>query len=129
LTESVSFGSIQGAQSVASHYRIWDIPLIHPERLTLGYKDPPILVEGCSPTEEIAYLTDGMQHLGNNPCPLARLSLERIVWNDRYYTRESEAAVKDDACIEACRAAICHDTSYLGWLHALEMFGLCWQDV
>jgi hypothetical protein len=115
LAESVKFGSIQGVRSVASHFWIWDLLLTHPERLTFGYKDRPTLVEGCSPTEEISYtcFTDGMRpRIGDNPRPWAVLLLEHILWIDRFYSREFAAAITDDARIEACRAAICHATSY-----------------
>jgi hypothetical protein len=91
-----------------------------------------MLVEGCSPTEEIlyTYFTDGMpRRIGGNPRPSAVLLLEHIVWIDRFYNREFAAAVADEARIEVCRAAICHATSYLGWLRALRTFGLCWKEV
>jgi hypothetical protein len=132
LAESVKFGSIRGVRSAASHFWIWDLLLTHPERLTFGYKDRPTLVKGCSPAKEISYtyFTDGMRRrIGDNPCPSAVLLLEHIVWIDRFYSREFAAAIRDDAHIEACWAAICHATSYLGWLRALETFGLCWKDV
>jgi hypothetical protein len=104
LVEPVKFGSIRGVRSAVSHFWIWDLLLTHPERLTLGYKDHPMLVEACSPTEEMAYtyFTDGMRRrIGDNPRPSAVLLLEHIVWFDRYYDREFAAAVTDDACIEA----------------------------
>jgi hypothetical protein len=59
-----------------------------------------MLVEGCSPTEEIlyTYFTDGMRRrIGNNPRPSAVLLLEHIVWIDRFYNREFAAAVADEA--------------------------------
>jgi hypothetical protein len=132
LIEPGKFGSIQGVRSAVSHLWIWDLLLTHPKRLTLGYKDRPMLVEACSPTEEIAYtyFTDGMRRrIGNNPRPLAVLLLDYIVRFDRYYDQEVAAAVTDDARIEACGAAIWHATSYLGWLRVLETFGLRWNDV
>jgi hypothetical protein len=132
LAESIKFGSIRGVRSAASHFWLWDLLLTHPEKLTLGFKDRPTIVEGCSPTDEISYtyFTDGMRRrLGDNPKPSAVLLLDHILWINRYYTRLYAAAPKDDIRIELCRAAITHATSYLGWLRACETFGLCWKDV
>jgi hypothetical protein len=54
-TDPVKFGSVRAIRSAASHFWIWDLLLAHPDRLTLGFKDPPVVVEGCSPTDEAAY--------------------------------------------------------------------------
>jgi hypothetical protein len=80
--DSVKFGSILAIRLAASHFWMWDLLLAHPERLTLGFKDRPAVVEGCSPTDEVAYtfFTDSMKRrIGDNPQPSATLLLHHIL--------------------------------------------------
>jgi hypothetical protein len=55
LAESVKFSTVRGLCSAASHFCIWDLLHANPEKLTLGFKDRPTIVESCSPTDEVAY--------------------------------------------------------------------------
>jgi hypothetical protein len=59
LEATVKFGSIRAIRSAASHFWIWDLLLTQPDKLTLGFKDRPTMVHGCSPTDEIAYTFHG----------------------------------------------------------------------
>jgi hypothetical protein len=75
MDAAIKFGSIRAVRSAASHFWIWDLLLTHPERLTLGFNDRPVVVEGCSPTDEVAYtfFMDAMKgRIGSirNPRPL-----------------------------------------------------------
>jgi hypothetical protein len=77
--DPVKFGSIRAIRSAASHFWMWDLLLAHPERLTLGFKDRPVVVKECSPTDEVVYtfFTDGMKRrIGNNPQPSAPYSVD-----------------------------------------------------
>jgi hypothetical protein len=73
---TVKLGSIRATPPAASHFWIWDLLLTQPEKLTLGFKDWPTIVSGCSPTNEISYtytyFMDGMQgRVRDNPKPSA----------------------------------------------------------
>jgi hypothetical protein len=127
LLDPIKFGSIRAIRSAASHFWMWDLLLAHPEQLTLGFKDRPVVVEGCSLTDEVVYtfFTDGMRRrLGNNPQPSATLLIRHIVWIDVYYTQMIISAADDNSRIDICRAALTNLFLYLGWLHALETFGI-----
>jgi hypothetical protein len=131
-TDPVKFGSIRAIRSAASHFWIWDLLLAHPDRLTLGFKDRPLVFEGCSPTDEAAYtfFTDGMRRrIGDNPQPSATLLLHHILWINAYFERIYHSADDDNLRINICRAALTHLLSFIGWLRAVETFGIWWQDL
>jgi hypothetical protein len=111
---------------------MWDLLLAHPERLTLGFKDCPVMVEGCSPTDEVAYtfFTDGMKRrIGDNPQPSATLLLHHILWINAYFERLYRSADDNNIRIDICRAALTHLFSFVGWLRAVETFSIQWQDL
>jgi hypothetical protein len=129
---TVKFGSIRALRSAASHFWILDLLHTKPSKLTLGYKDRPVVVESCSPTDEAAvtYFTDGLRRrLGNNPKPSVVLLIQHMQWLDTYYEGLYRQARHPLGRANACRAATTHLLSYIGWLRALETFGVTWGDV
>jgi hypothetical protein len=119
MDAAIKFGSIRAVRSAASHFWIWDLLLTHPERLTLGFKDRPVVVEGCSPTDEVAYtfFTDGMKRrIGDNPQPSATLLLHHLLWINSYFDQLYRSAETIDRRIDICCAAVTHVISFLGWL-------------
>jgi hypothetical protein len=116
-TDPVKFGSIRAIRLAASHFWIWDLLLAHPDRLTLGFKDHPVVVEGCSPTDEAAYtfFTDRMRRrIGDNLQPSAALLLYHILWINAYFERIHHSADDDNLRINICRAALTHLLSFIG---------------
>lgn len=129
---TVKFGSIRALRSAASHFWILDLLHTKPSKLTLGYKDRPLVVEGCSPTAEAAvtYFSDGLRRrLGDNPKPSVVLLIHHMQWLADYYEQLYRQATSPLVRTNACRAAVTHLMSYLGWLRALETFGVRWGDV
>jgi hypothetical protein len=132
LEATVKFGSIRAIRLAASHFWIWDLLLTQPDKLTLGFKDRPTMVHGCSPTDEIAYtfFTDGMRRrVGDNPKPSAVLLLHHILWMANYFDELFSHAPTRSGRVEACRAALTLVLAFLAWLRAMETFGLRWGDV
>jgi hypothetical protein len=132
LEKAVTFGSIRAIRSAASHFWIWDLLLTQPEKLTLGFKDQPTVVSGCSPTDEIAYtyFTHGMRRrVGDDPKPSAVLLLHHIIWMKKHLGALFANAVDCCGRVDACWAALTLVSAYLAWLRALETFGLTWGNV
>jgi hypothetical protein len=129
---TVSYGSVRAICAAASHFWIWDLFVSHPERLTLGYKKRPLLVEGFSPTDETMcmFFTHGMKRrLGDHPKPSAVLLVEHVIWINKHLDERFLAAPTDAIKIETCRIALTHATAYAGWLRAMETFGIRWEDL
>jgi hypothetical protein len=63
LEETIKFGTIRGMRSAASHFWTLDLLQSHADRFTFGFKDRPLIVETCSPTDQAAYtyFTEGMR--------------------------------------------------------------------
>jgi hypothetical protein len=133
LEECIKFGTVRGIRSAASHF--WTLDLLHnqAERFTLGFKDRPILVDECSPTDQAAYtfFTEGMRRrLGDHPQPSAVLTGAHMVrWLDNNYHQLFRTANTDAERKILSKAANVHLSSYLGWLRGVETFGLQWQDI
>jgi hypothetical protein len=75
-SETVKFGTIRALRSAASHHWVWDLLHTRPHRLTTGHKNKPIVVDGCSPTDELAFtfFADGMKRrLGDHSKPAVPL--------------------------------------------------------
>jgi hypothetical protein len=73
---NIKFATVRGIWSAACQHWSWDQLLNNPERLMTDEKGRLILVEGCSPTDELgcAFFTDGMQRcLGDNAVSLVAL--------------------------------------------------------
>jgi hypothetical protein len=131
LETTVKFGSVRAVRSAASHFWIMDLLQAQPEKLTLGFKDRPTVVEGCSPTEELAftYFTDGLKRrLGDHPKPSAVLLWHHIQWLDKYFLNLFLHATDPVVRANACRAGLTNLLAFLGWLRAQETFGLRWLD-
>jgi hypothetical protein len=116
----------------ASHFWIRDLLLAHPGGLTLGFKDCPVVVEGCCPTNEVAYMffSGGMKcRIGNNPQPSTTLLLHHIIWINSYFERTYRSVEDDNIWINICHPTLTHLLPFVGWLHAVETFGIQWQDL
>jgi hypothetical protein len=132
LEKAVTFSSIRAIRSATSHFWILDLLLTQPEKLTLGFKDRPTVVSGCSPTDEIAYtyFTDGMRRRdSDDPKPLAVLLLHHIIWMEKHSEALFANAVDRCGRVDACRVALTLVLVYLAWLRALETFGLTWGNL
>jgi hypothetical protein len=53
--ETIKFGTIRGIRSAASHFWTLDLLQTQPDKFTFGFKDCPLIVEACSPTDQAAY--------------------------------------------------------------------------
>jgi hypothetical protein len=90
------------------------------------------LVATCSPTDQAAYtyFTEGMRgRLGNHPRRSAVLTGKHMMWIDRYYANILRYATTRESHHLICTAGVTHLLSYLGWLRALETFGIRWWDL
>jgi hypothetical protein len=52
-----------------------------------------------------------------------------MIWIALYFATLYRCAPTREARRLICTAAVTHMLSYLGWLRALETFGICWQDL
>jgi hypothetical protein len=89
LEETVKFGTICGIHSAASHFWILDMLQTKADRFTFGFKDQPLLVDACSPTDQVAYTfyTEGMRRrLGDHAKPSVVLTGKHMRWLERHYS-------------------------------------------
>jgi hypothetical protein len=131
LEETLKFGTVRGLRSAASHFWTLDLLQTQADKFTFGFKDRPLIVEACSPTDQAAYtyFTEGMRRrLGDNPRPSAVLTGKHMIWIERYYADLLRYATTRASRRLICTAAVTHLFSYLGWLRALETFGIRWRD-
>jgi hypothetical protein len=75
-----------------------------------------ILVDGCSPTDELGYVffTDGMRRrLGDHAIPSVALLDQHVRWIDRQMEAIFQAATTSKQKQQACRVAL---VNLIGWL-------------
>ena len=124
---NIKFATVRGIRSAACQYWSWDQLLNNPERLMTDDKGRPILVEGCSPTDELGYVffTDGMRRrLGDNAVPAVALLAQHVRWIDRQMEEVFQMATSSTKKQEACRVALVNLFGWLYWLRGGEVFGL-----
>jgi hypothetical protein len=88
-----------------------------------------VIVEACSPTDQASYtyFTEGLRRrLGDHPRPSTVLTGKIMRWIDDWFYQLLVNARNIIDARRIGRAAITHLASYLGWLRALETFGLKW---
>jgi hypothetical protein len=115
--KTISFGTNRAMRSAASHYWLWDLLHAPDDKLTLGFKNRPLLVQGCSPTDEAAYtyFTDGFKRpVGNNPKPSAVLLLRHVLWLDTHYLSMYLGAASNTVKADICRAALTNVLAVIG---------------
>jgi hypothetical protein len=130
--EVVKFGTVRALHSAAAHFWMWDLLLTRPNRLTLGFRDRLTVVDGCSPTDEVAYtyFADGMRRrVGDNLKPSMVFLLSHVLSIAKYFATLYHQARTLNARLCMARALITHLFAILGWLRACETFGLHWGDV
>ncbi len=130
--DTVKSGSIRALRSAASQFWALDLMLNNPQHLTTDAKDRPLLVAGCSPTDELSYsfFTDGMRRrLGDESKPSQALLDQHVRWIDVQMEHLYHASESVPSRIEACRVAITNLMGWLGWLRAMETFSIRWMDV
>jgi hypothetical protein len=130
--EVVKYGTVRALRLAAAHFWVWDLLHTRPNRLTLGFRDKPTVVSGCSPTDEVAYtyFADGMRRrMGDHPKPSMVFLLSHAIWVSRYFESLFAQAVTLERQLELARAIVTHIAALLGWLRVCETFGLQWQDV
>jgi hypothetical protein len=131
-SETVKFGTIRALRSAASHHWVWDLLHTRPHRLTTGHKNKPIVVDGCSPTDELAFtfFADGMKRrLGDHSKPAVPLLDCHVRWMDRYFEDLFKAATSTMLKRDVCCAAVTNLAAWLGWLRAMETFSIKWGDL
>jgi hypothetical protein len=129
---NITFGTGRGLRSAASHFWLMDLLYTHPEYLTTGFRDRPTFVSKCSPTDELTYtyFTEGLRRrIGDHRNPSTVMLDHHIHWINRYFQTLYQQASTTAQRIEAARAGVTHLVSYLGWLRAMEIFGLKWSDI
>jgi hypothetical protein len=127
--EAVKFGTLRAMRSAASHFWILDLLNTQTDQLTFGFKDRPVIVEACSPTDQASYtyFTEGLRRrLGDHPQPSTVLTGKIMKWIDDWFFQRLVNARNIIDARRIGRAAITHLASYLGWLRALKTFGLKW---
>jgi hypothetical protein len=98
LESFVKFATVRGLRSAASHHWLWDLLHTLPAQLTSGFRDKPLVVSGCSPTDELAYtiFTDGMKRrLGDHSRPSVALLDQHVTWMDNHFEAVFLAAPDD----------------------------------
>jgi hypothetical protein len=111
---------------------MWDLLLTRLSRLTLGFRDRPTVVAGCSHTDEVSYtyFTDGMRRrVGGNPKPSMVFLLSHVLWLARYFGTLYRQATTQESRRTMAQAIVTHIIAILGWLRACETFGLHWGDI
>lgn len=97
-------------------------------------KGRPMLVEGCSPTDELgcAFFTNGMRRrLGDNTVPsvaLLTLLAQHVRWIDRQMEETFQMAATSTKKQEACRVTLANLFGWLRWLRGGKVFGPCHCD-
>jgi hypothetical protein len=132
LEETIKFGTVRGLRSAASHFWTLDLLQNQSEKFTFGFKNRPLIVEACSPTDQAAftYFTEGMRRrLGDHPRPSAVLTGKHMKWITHYYDRLYLSSTMRVERRQAACAAVTHLASYIGWLRAIETFTLRWKDL
>jgi hypothetical protein len=130
--EVVKYGTVRALRSAATHFWVWDLLQTNPNCLTLGFRDKPMIVAGCSPTDEVAYacFTDGMRRrMGDHPKPSSVFLLAHAIWITQYLETFFEQARDPTRRLELSHAIVTHLVALLGWMRACETFGLQWKDV
>jgi hypothetical protein len=120
-TATVVWNTIQALRSAAGHFFALDLLTAHPEFLVADQHDQPILVKGCSPTDELAYshFTAGMKRrVGEHTKPATPLLERHIKWIDDLVERQYTAATTSRQRRKACRIAITNLLGWLAWLRA-----------
>ncbi len=92
----------------------------------------PLSDMGGIPTDSLAYsyMTSGMsRRLGEESTPSHALLERHIFWIDNHLNTLYLAATTDEARAEISRAALANVVAWLGWLRAMELFSLKWNDL
>jgi hypothetical protein len=124
-------GPVVGYAQLLRIFGFWTY-CTRPENLTTGFKDRPTYVDRCSPPDELmyTYFTEGLRRrVGDHPNPSTVLQDHHIHWLNRYYQTLYQQASNQQQRSDAARAGVTHLMSYLGWLRAMETFGIRWSDV
>ena len=129
---TVRWGTIRALRSAAGQFWAWDLIQTNPDRLMRDSDNRPILVDRCSPTDELVYtlFSDGMKRrLGEHTDPATALLDQHVRWIDEHFhilfTQSTTALDR----ILYCQAAIANLAGWLGWLRAMETFSLTWGDI
>jgi hypothetical protein len=76
------------------------------------------------------YFTDGFKRrVGNNPKPSAVLLLRHVLWLDNHYLSMYVGSTADTVKANIFRAALTNILAVIGWLRAMETFGIRWGDI
>ena len=127
----VSFSTARGLRSAAAHYLAWDLQVSDPQA-AYDALHRPLADTGTMPTDSLAYsyMTSGMsRRLGEESTPSHALLERHIQWIDNHLNSLYEVATTDEARAELSRAGLANLVAWLGWLRALELFSLFWNDL
>ena len=129
---TISFVTVRGLRSAASHFFALDLINSDPYKLIADQQNRPTTVPNCSPTDELPFtwVSNGMRRrLGDESKPSTALLHPHIQW----MTDQLEALFRQEQSSERrsdlCRAAIATLVGWLAWLRGNECFSLTWKDV
>jgi hypothetical protein len=108
-SSTVAFGSIRGLRSAASQFYALDLVTSNPDRIMMDAKSRPVVVQGCSPTNDLGYshFTFGMKRrIGKHSQPSTALLERHVKWIDALVETQFRQAFNPKQRTIACRVAI-----------------------
>jgi hypothetical protein len=130
--DRVSFQSARALRSAASFYYTWDLQIAHPDQAMRDAQRRGHLTHGVIPSDGLGYtlMTGGMsRRLGDGSKPPIALTHKYVSWfNERLESLWSITHTLESRR-EIAAAAVTNLLAWLGWLRAMELFSLTWDDV
>jgi hypothetical protein len=129
---TVSYGTVRGIRSAASMFYRLDYQIAHPGQALLDSSARTVLSEGVSPTDELSFylMNKGMsRRLGDSTKPSAALLHRHVHYLDGSLDERYDRARTPALRLEIAKAGLANLTAWMGWLRAIELFSLRWQDV
>ena len=131
-SEFVTFDTSRMLRSAASYFYTWDLQIAYPGRAMRDAQRRGHLTERCLPTDELGYamMATGMaRRMGTESRPSVALQCSHIIAMDLLWHQAWDDTIDLRAHREISAAAVTNLIAWLGWLRAMETFGLSWDDV
>lgn len=130
--DRISYQSSRALRSAASFYYTWDLQIAHPDRAMRDDQRRGHLTPGVIPSDGLGYtlMAGGMsRRLGDQSRPPVAITHRYVNWiNDRLESLWSVTRNLESRR-ELAAAAVTNLLAWLGWLRAMELFSLTWDDV
>ena len=129
--QQIKYATVRGLRSAVFQYHTWDMQLRYPGRAILVNQCPQ-LTDGCAPTNDISFtlMAAGMsRRLGEDSKPSKALLARHVEWMEAHFDQAYRSATTLTEQRRYCRAALCTLFGWLGWLRAMEVLGLTWEDL